>query len=54
MAYRDSYINAMYPEEDKQTTYGSFFPMEVDLLLASLIREHAIALNELIKQYSAP
>jgi uncharacterized protein YecT (DUF1311 family) len=52
--YRDSYIKAMYPEDDKQAAYGSFFPMEAHLLEASLTREHVNAMNELIKQYSVP
>ena len=52
--YRDSYIKAMYPKDDKQAAYGSFFPMEAHLIEASLTREHISAINELIKQHSAP
>jgi uncharacterized protein YecT (DUF1311 family) len=40
LKYRDAYVNAMYPEEDKQAAYGSIFPMEVDLLYVTLTREH--------------
>jgi uncharacterized protein YecT (DUF1311 family) len=50
--YRDSYLKAMYPEKDKPQSYGSFFPMEFDLLAADLTREHIKALKVLIQQYS--
>lgn len=44
IAYRDAYIDAMYPDEDKQAAYGTIFPMEVDLLRARLTREQIRAL----------
>jgi uncharacterized protein YecT (DUF1311 family) len=50
--YRDSYLKAMYPEEDKPQSYGSMFPMEFDLLAADLTREHVKALNILSQQYN--
>jgi len=50
--YRDAYLDAMYPEEDKLAAYGSIFPMEFDLLRADLTREQTKKLKELIKQYS--
>ena len=37
----------MYPEENKQAAYGTMFPMEVDLLYASLTRGHIKAMIEL-------
>ncbi len=49
--YRDAYIAAMYPVKDKQTEYGSMYPMDVDLLRASLTSEHIKDLRELHKQY---
>jgi uncharacterized protein YecT (DUF1311 family) len=52
IAYRDAYIDAMYPAKDKQAHYGSMFPMEVDLLGAKLTRQHIAALEEMLKQYS--
>ena len=51
IAYRDAYIDAMYPAKDKQTEYGSMYPMEVNLLRAKLSRQQAAALKELLKQY---
>jgi uncharacterized protein YecT (DUF1311 family) len=51
VAYRDAYIAAMYPAEDKQAEYGSILPMEVDLLAAKLTRLQTTALRELLKQY---
>ncbi len=51
IAYRDAYIAAMYPAEDKQAEYGSIFPMEVELLGAKLTRQQTAALREILKQY---
>jgi uncharacterized protein YecT (DUF1311 family) len=52
-AYRDAYIEATYPAEDKQTAYGSIFPMEADLLRAKLTRQHIEALKDLLKQHDS-
>ncbi len=49
LAYRDSYIEAMYPEEDKLHHYGSRFPMDVDLLIADLTHTQTKALLGLLK-----
>lgn len=51
IAYRDAYINAMYPAKDKQAEYGSSYPMEVDLLRAKLTQHQVAALMDLLKQY---
>lgn len=50
-AYRDAYMNAMYPAKDKQTEYGSVYPMQADLLRASLTRRQVDALRELLRRY---
>ena len=52
IAYKDAYVDAMYPANDKQAAYGSIFPMEVDLLIAKLTRQQIGALQELLQQYS--
>jgi uncharacterized protein YecT (DUF1311 family) len=41
----------MYPAKDKQTEYGSMYPMEVDQLTAKLTRQQVTALTELLRQY---
>ncbi len=51
LAYRDAYIDAMYPAKDKQAAYGSVFSMEVNLLRSKLTQQQASALKELLKQY---
>ena len=51
IAYRDTYIDAMYPAQDKQAAYGSIFPMEVDLLRARLTKQQIGALKDLLKRY---
>ncbi|MBW4053720.1 MAG: DUF1311 domain-containing protein [Proteobacteria bacterium] len=51
IAYRDQYMAAMYPAKDKQAEYGSMYPMEADILLAKLTREHVNALKSLLRQY---
>ncbi len=50
IAYRDAHISAMYPAKDKHATYGSMFPMEVDLLRAKLTQQQIGALKDLLKQ----
>jgi uncharacterized protein YecT (DUF1311 family) len=50
ITYRDAYIDAMYPAENKQAEYGSVYPMEVDLLRAKLTRIQIAALQDLSQQ----
>jgi uncharacterized protein YecT (DUF1311 family) len=50
--YRDTYLAAMFPADDKQVAYGTEFPMDFDLLRADLTREQTKKVNELIKQYN--
>jgi uncharacterized protein YecT (DUF1311 family) len=52
IAYRDAYMDAMYPAKNKQAEYGSIYPMEADLLRAKLTQRQVTALKELIQQYS--
>ncbi|MGH9734177.1 MAG: lysozyme inhibitor LprI family protein [Candidatus Acidiferrales bacterium] len=52
ISYRQAYIDAMYPANDKQAEYGTMFPMEIDLLGAQLTRAHTKALQEIIKTYT--
>lgn len=52
IAYRDAYMDAMYPAKDKQAEYGSIYPMEADLLRAKLTQRQVTALKELLQQYS--
>jgi uncharacterized protein YecT (DUF1311 family) len=49
--YRDAYMEALYPAEDKQLAYGSIYPMEYAEFRTALTREHTNALRDLIKQY---
>jgi uncharacterized protein YecT (DUF1311 family) len=51
LAYRDAYLEAMYPADNKQAEYGSIYSMEVNLLLAKLTRRQVTALMELTEQY---
>ena len=51
IAYRDAYIEAMYPASDKQAQYGSIYPMDVALLTTKLTQQHITDLEELLKQY---
>lgn len=54
IAYRDAYMEAMYPAKNKQGEYGSIYPMEANLLRARLTLQQISALNDLLKQYSQP
>jgi uncharacterized protein YecT (DUF1311 family) len=52
VAYRDAYMDAMYPAENKQVEYGSIYPLEANLLRGKLTRQQAAALKELLKCYN--
>lgn len=52
LLYRDAFLEAMYPADDKQAEYGSIYPMEINLLLAKLTKRQVTALKELTEQYS--
>jgi len=52
IAYRDAYIETMWPADDKQREYGSSFTTEANLLRAKLTRRQIEALKELLRQYS--
>lgn len=51
VAYRDAYMDAMYPAKNKRAAYGSSYPMDADLLRAKLTQRQVTALNELSRQY---
>lgn len=50
IAYRDAYLDAMYPAENKEAEYGSVYPSDVALLRARLTRIQITALQDLLKQ----
>jgi uncharacterized protein YecT (DUF1311 family) len=52
IAYRDAYIEAMFPEKDKQAEYGSVYPTQVNLLRAKLTRQQVDALKDLLQHYT--
>lgn len=52
VAYRDAYMEAMYPAKDKQVEYGSIYLMEASLLRARLTERHTTELKEMLQQYS--
>ncbi len=52
IAYRDAYLDAMYPAKDKQAEYGSAYPMEAALARVRLTQLHLQALRELLRRYS--
>jgi uncharacterized protein YecT (DUF1311 family) len=51
LRYRDAYIEAVYPAQDKQLAYGTEYPMDVNLLRAKLTHEHLAAIAYLINEY---
>ena len=51
VAYRKAYLEAMFPQKDKQAVYGTMFPMEADLEFADMTWRQAAALNHLLKQW---
>lgn len=52
LVFRDAYLEAMYPAGDKQTEYGSMYPMQLALLRAKLTRQQTAALKGLLRQHA--
>lgn len=52
-AYRDAYIDAVYPAANKQAEYGSMYPMDAGLVRIRLMQEHLSDLKKLLKQYKS-
>ena len=52
IAYRDAYIEATYPAEDKATEYGSIYPLEVTLLRAKVTQRQLAALEDMLQRYT--
>lgn len=50
ITYRDAYVEAMYPAENKRLEYGSIFPMDEALLRAKLTRQQTDALRGILKE----
>jgi uncharacterized protein YecT (DUF1311 family) len=51
LAYRDAYVEAMFPAEDKQAEYGSSYLMKLNLLYATLAQRQIAALELLLDEY---
>ena len=52
IAYRDAYLEAIYPGENKQELYGSSYPMNANLTRAELTAAQIAALQRLRDRYS--
>ena len=52
VAHRDSFIDAMYPAENKQLEYGSIYSTVVSALWVDLARQRIAALDRLLAQHS--
>lgn len=52
VAYRDAYMDAMYPLENKQAEYGSMYPMEAAMARTVLTQRQVNALNDLLERYA--
>jgi len=50
--FRDDYLEATFPAEDKQSAYGSLHAMNLNLLRATLTREHILQMKEMSRHYS--
>jgi uncharacterized protein YecT (DUF1311 family) len=51
LAYRDAYLEAMYPARDK-SEYGSIYPMERDLLRTKLTMRQVEASRQMLDHYT--
>lgn len=52
IAYRDAYIEATYPAENKAIEYGSIYPLDVALLRAKLTQRQVTALEDMLQHYT--
>lgn len=52
VAYRDAYIEATYPAENKAIEYGSIYPLDVALLRAKLTERQVTALEDMLQRYT--
>jgi uncharacterized protein YecT (DUF1311 family) len=51
VAYRDAYLDAMYPAEDKTAQYGTIYALESSLVRTRLTRHQTAELKELLLMY---
>lgn len=51
-AHRDTFVDAMYPAENKQSEYGSLFSTVVSALRVQLAQLRIAALDKLLAQHS--
>ena len=49
--YRDAYMEALYPEEDKQRAYGTVYPMDYADFCTGLTQKQIEALREMERMY---
>ena len=52
IGYRDAYLEATYPAENKLAAYGSMYTTEILLLRTKLTRQQTDALRDMLKRYS--
>jgi uncharacterized protein YecT (DUF1311 family) len=52
IAYRDAYVEAVYPAQDKAAEYGSMYALHVALLRAKLTEQQTAALRDIMKVYN--
>lgn len=52
VAYRDTYMEALYPAKDKFAEYGSIYPTNAALARSSLTNQQTAALKQILKQYN--
>lgn len=50
VAYRDSYLEAIYPGENKRLEYGSMYPQSAAIVLARLTRQQIAAINLILEE----
>ncbi len=54
LKYRDAYLDAAYPEADKQAEYGSKYPADSALIQARLTETQVKAVRALLDEYERP
>jgi uncharacterized protein YecT (DUF1311 family) len=52
IAFRDAYIEAMFPAPDKQAEYGSSYSSEVSRFRTKLAQGYLSAIEDIIDQYT--
>jgi uncharacterized protein YecT (DUF1311 family) len=51
ITYKDAYLEALFPADNKQAQYGTIYGMKLNLARAEVTRRQIVALRDLLRQW---